>query len=64
VTPNIVTKKKDETRHRWETVIKDKNFNSLRILPVCETRPEHFDRVLADGQGLNECLSALCPGRR
>ncbi len=47
---DIVGKKKDETRRRWETVINDKNFDSLRGLPVCETRPEHFDRVLADGK--------------
>ena len=47
---DIVGKKKDETRRRWETAIKDKNFDGLRGLPVCETRPEHFDRVLAGGK--------------
>src|SRR3974390_303200 len=30
--------------------MKDKNFDSLRNLPVAETRPEHFDRALADGK--------------
>jgi integrase len=45
---HIVTKKKDETRRRWETAIKDKNFDCIRNLSVCETRPEHFDRALAD----------------
>jgi integrase len=45
---DIVAKKKDETRRRWETAIKDKNFNCIRNLCVCETRPEHFDRALAD----------------
>jgi len=47
---DIVAKKKDETRHRWETATKDKNFDCIRNLTVCETRPEHFDRVLADGK--------------
>jgi len=47
---NIVTKKTDETRRRWEVAIKDKNFDCLRNLRVAETRPEHFDRALADGK--------------
>jgi integrase len=46
----IVAKKTDETRRRWETAIKDKNFDCIRNLRVAETRPEHFDRVLADGK--------------
>jgi hypothetical protein len=50
VMENIVVKKSDETRRRWETAIKDKNFDCLRPLPVCETRSEHFDRALADGK--------------
>ena len=50
VMDDIVAKKKDETKHRWETAIKDKNFDCIRNLSVCETRPEHFDRVLADGK--------------
>ena len=50
VMENIVSKKKDETRHRWETAIRDKNFDCIRRLHVCETRPEHFDRALADGK--------------
>jgi len=50
VMEDIVAKKKDETRRRWETAIKDKNFDYLHPLPVCETRPEHFDRALADGK--------------
>ncbi len=48
VMEHIVTKKKDETQRRWETAIKDKNFDCIRNLPVAETRPEHFDRALAD----------------
>ncbi len=50
VMENIVTKKTDETRRRWETAIKDKNFDCIRNLSVCETRPEHFDKALADGK--------------
>ena len=50
VMEHIVEKKKDETRRRWDVAIKDKNFDCLRNLRVAETRPEHFDRVLADGK--------------
>jgi hypothetical protein len=50
VMEHIVARKKEETKHRWETAIKDVNFDSIRNLSVCETRPEHFDRVLADGK--------------
>lgn len=37
-----------ETRRRWEVAIKDKIFDCIRNLTVAETRPEHFDRALAD----------------
>jgi integrase len=50
VMENIVAKKTDETRRRWETAIKDRNFDCIRNLIVCETRPEHFDRALGDGK--------------
>jgi integrase len=50
VMDNIITKKMDETLKRWQTAIKDKNFDCIRNLNVCETRPEHFDRALADGK--------------
>ena len=50
VMENIVSKKTDETRRRWDTAIKDKNFDCIRKLRVAETRPEHFDRALADGK--------------
>ena len=50
VMENIVTKKTDETRRRWETAIKDRNFDCIRKLRVAETRPEHFDRALAGGK--------------
>ena len=42
VMDDIVAKKKDETLRRWETAIKDKNFDCIRKLSVCETRPEHL----------------------
>jgi len=50
VMDHLVAKKKDDTRLRWDTAIKDKNFDSIRRLRVAETRPEHFDRALADGK--------------
>jgi len=50
VMENIVAKKHDETRRRWEVAIKDRNFDCIRRLRVSETRPEHFDRALADGK--------------
>jgi integrase len=50
VMKHIVAKKTDETRRRWEVAVRDKNFDCIRNLPVAETRPEHFDRVLADGK--------------
>ena len=50
VMEHIVTKKTDETRRRWDTAIKDRNFDCIRKLRVAETRPEHFDRALADGK--------------
>src|SRR6266481_1406177 len=50
VMEHILTKKIDETHRRWEVAIKDKNFDCIRNLPVAETRPEHFDRALADAK--------------
>jgi hypothetical protein len=50
VMQDIVAKNKDETRRRWNTAIKDRNFDCIRNLPVAETRPEHFDKALADGK--------------
>jgi hypothetical protein len=41
--------KEGATRHRWETAIKDKAFNSSRNLVVLETHAEHFLKVLEDG---------------
>ena len=50
VMENIAEKKTDETRRRWDVAIKDRNFDCIRKVPVAETRPEHFDRALADGK--------------
>jgi hypothetical protein len=38
VMENIVAKKTDETRRRWETAIKDRNFDCIRNLRVAEIR--------------------------
>jgi integrase len=50
VMEHIVARKRDDTRKRWETAIKDHNFDCIRHLPVAETRAEHFDKALADGK--------------
>jgi hypothetical protein len=50
VMENIVAKKNNETRRHRETVIKDRSFDCIRRVHVCETRPEHFARLLADGK--------------
>lgn len=50
VMDEMVKLKKDETQHRWQTAIKDKAFELIRQLPLLETRPEHFLRVLEAGK--------------
>jgi hypothetical protein len=40
VMEHIVAKKKDETKHRWETAIKDANFDCIRNLCVAESWAE------------------------
>ena len=50
VMEHVVAKKTDETRRRWDAAIKDANFDCIRKLRVAETRPEHFDKALADGK--------------
>ena len=40
VMENILAKKADETRRRWEVAIKDRNFDCLRKLREAETRPD------------------------
>jgi integrase len=46
----MVKLKKNETQHRWKSAIKDKAFNLIRHLPILETRPENFLRVLETGK--------------
>jgi integrase len=50
VMDEMVKLKKDETQRRWQTAIKDKAFDLIRHLPILETRPEHFLRVLEAGK--------------
>jgi len=50
VMDEMVKLKQDETQRRWKTAIKDKAFDGLRNLPLLETRPEHFLRVLEAGK--------------
>jgi integrase len=50
VMDELVKLKKDQTQDRWQTAIKDKAFDSIRHLPILETRPEHFLRVLEAGK--------------
>ena len=57
VMEHIVVREKDETRHRWETAIKDKNFDCIRNRRVVETRPEHFDQAL----GMEWLLKSVIP---
>lgn len=50
VMDEMVKLKKGETQHRWQTAIKDKAFNTIRDLPILQTRPEQFLRVLETGK--------------
>ena len=50
VMDEMVKLKKDQTQHRWQTAIKDKAFDLIRHLPILETHPEHFLRVLEAGK--------------
>lgn len=45
----MIKLKQGQTQYRWQTAIKDKSFDVIRHLPVLETRPEHFLRVLEKG---------------
>ena len=49
VMDHIIERKTGETRLRWNTAAKDKNFDSIRNLRCAETRAEHFDKALKDG---------------
>jgi hypothetical protein len=41
--------KQGPTKERWGRAMKDRAFDTIRKLPVLETRPEHFTRVLRHG---------------
>ena len=49
VMEHIASQKIDATRVRWDSAIKDKNFDCIRHLRVAETRAEHFYKALEDG---------------
>jgi hypothetical protein len=50
VMEEIVKLKHDETRRRWLVAIKDKALDGLRVLPLMETRAEHFLRAMEKGK--------------
>ena len=41
--------KQGATRDRWSYALRDEAFESIRDLPLLETRPEHLLRVMKDG---------------
>jgi len=45
----VVKLKQGSTRERWQAAVHDKAFEVIRRLPILETRPEHFLRVLELG---------------
>ena len=45
----IIKTKRDETRDRWETAIKDKAFDFIRERVLLETQSEHILRALEEG---------------
>jgi hypothetical protein len=50
VMEGLVALKAGTNRQRWERAIGDKSFDSLRQLPLIETRAEHFLKVLEVGK--------------
>lgn len=50
VMDETVKLKHGETQRRWLVAIKDKAFNSIRELPLLETRSEHFLRTMECGK--------------
>ena len=50
VIQEIIKTKKGETHERWIRASKDHAFDTIRDLPVFETRAEHFLRVLEKGR--------------
>jgi hypothetical protein len=57
VMEHIVAQKTDETRRRWDTAIKDANFDCIRALRVAETR-RAFPCRAERWQGVHQRLSA------
>ena len=49
VMDELVKLKHGPNQRRWQVAMQDKAFDLLRQLPVLETRPEHFLRVLQQG---------------
>jgi len=49
VMDELVKLKRNANQRRWLTAIKEKAFDSLRDLPILETRSEHFLKVLEQG---------------
>jgi integrase len=45
----IVKTKTGPTQHRWSTATRDKAFNLIRNLPILQTKPHHFLKVLETG---------------
>ena len=50
VMESIVSMKRGDTRIRWAVAIRDKSFDSIRKLPLLETRSDHFLAVLSGGK--------------
>ncbi|HVM51130.1 MAG TPA: tyrosine-type recombinase/integrase [Candidatus Acidoferrum sp.] len=49
VMDELVKLKRNANQRRWLTAIEDKAFDSVRNLPILETRSEHFLKVLHQG---------------
>jgi integrase len=49
VMDEMVKLKRGGTKIRWETANKDKAYDTIRHVPLLETRPEHFLRVMESG---------------
>lgn len=45
----IASSKRGETQRRWIVASRDKNFDSIRHLPLVRTRAEHFWKALTAG---------------
>jgi integrase len=50
VMESLVQLKHGSNRHRWENAIKDKSFETIRKIPIIETRSDHFLKVLTAGK--------------